>query len=943
VRKLLADVLRDEADLTAFCLDYFPKVACDFASGQTRSQRENLLLERESPADILARLSEREPPAVLASLESDGQPEIQGTMQPNCPAPCGRLSSSQPDNIATAPSGGASQGANFSAYVPADGGFGVLKSSDSRFVGRKDVLLALKKGFKSKAIRIAVLQGPGGIGKSSVLYRFWKQIASDFRACLYIDCNTSPDSVQLLTKLSDWLLFHGSPVLAAVMRDGSLPLQDKLLIAVRILEDGGPYLLAFDNFESMLQSSDRGEAPADEGVMMLLSLLAGGAPKNKVLIASRMRFVLDAQESSVVWVPIYDLSEDESTRVMRKLPRLRRRGTQQDFVELWRIGVRSPRLIELVEAELEDYDLDDVKAHLQHLESELIETQQLERIYTKLSEQAQTLLRRASVYREPVSLDMLIAHLPDGARDYRSALKQLRDRSLLSVTEINLGKGGRTHYRIHETTRRWAAQKLLEQEGESGVKQAQRRAGYAYLREFDKVPRPRAIFYAAAGWYWLQQAGELALAAQLASAMAPVIIRQVHPQFAHDILQEVLRGLLKGNPTAEHEARVRLLLGIILFRQGRSADARGHWDRALSIAQTHGNRAIEVAVLEGLALMQVNEGDLAAAQTLATKILQLSCELKDSRQLAHCHYCLGSIEQACLRLDTAFNHFLKLPPLVLDLLPSEEKAAQDDAPLVSKLRSDEDVLTALLSTLQSISDFSFSIDVSTSLTELTLVFTQATSQGTNLAPNLEPLKATSKVLGQLAIAQQDAVAVGQILALHALFAYVGDDEEKFLVTMQLSLEISTKQGDLRGVLSRTAMLAEHALSKGRPAAARDHYLQALMLEEQLGGRERPGTFVMRGRLATVLAQLGEHTAARAQLQQALTASERLARHSMEAAVLQAGLLLSLSQIEAATGNHAQARNIELERTALLERLAREQESKGQQSVATELRRQLGTA
>lgn len=67
---MLAAVLRDEAELVAFCLDYFPVVARDFASGQTRTQRENLLLERESPSDIAAKLAEREPQAVSAWLNS---------------------------------------------------------------------------------------------------------------------------------------------------------------------------------------------------------------------------------------------------------------------------------------------------------------------------------------------------------------------------------------------------------------------------------------------------------------------------------------------------------------------------------------------------------------------------------------------------------------------------------------------------------------------------------------------------------------------------------------------------------------------------------------------------------------------------------------------------------------------------------------------------------
>lgn len=58
VRAALAAVLRHESDLSAFCLDFFPSVYRDFAGGQTRVQRENLLLEKIDAPEIVQKLGE---------------------------------------------------------------------------------------------------------------------------------------------------------------------------------------------------------------------------------------------------------------------------------------------------------------------------------------------------------------------------------------------------------------------------------------------------------------------------------------------------------------------------------------------------------------------------------------------------------------------------------------------------------------------------------------------------------------------------------------------------------------------------------------------------------------------------------------------------------------------------------------------------------------------
>ena len=59
-----------DADLEAFCLDYFPTVKVEFGSGMTRTGKLNLLRCRAHPADIFAKLNESHPEAVADWLKN---------------------------------------------------------------------------------------------------------------------------------------------------------------------------------------------------------------------------------------------------------------------------------------------------------------------------------------------------------------------------------------------------------------------------------------------------------------------------------------------------------------------------------------------------------------------------------------------------------------------------------------------------------------------------------------------------------------------------------------------------------------------------------------------------------------------------------------------------------------------------------------------------------
>jgi hypothetical protein len=74
LRRRLKDLLRTDADLDAFCHDFFPGVHERFTDGMDRLRKVNLLLNLADPAEILASLEKYKPGAGPAQVPTTRSP-----------------------------------------------------------------------------------------------------------------------------------------------------------------------------------------------------------------------------------------------------------------------------------------------------------------------------------------------------------------------------------------------------------------------------------------------------------------------------------------------------------------------------------------------------------------------------------------------------------------------------------------------------------------------------------------------------------------------------------------------------------------------------------------------------------------------------------------------------------------------------------------------------
>jgi|JI10StandDraft_1071094.scaffolds.fasta_scaffold08031_5 hypothetical protein len=913
LRKLIDAMLPHDSDLEAFCLDSFPHTARNFSDSMERKRKVNLLLTRETPAAVIEKLQLCEPDQFekYRHLADCGTAEV----------------SSAPLDPPTS-----AAGADWD-------GFNLLKNPGVRFVGREDELRVFTEGLTGSTMRIGIATGPGGMGKSSLLFHIWKQCADQFRSSQCIDCSDAPDNAQLLSRINRWLFSQGITDLEVALRSKQLSDKEKLIKAADVLEDKGPFLLGLDSFESVLARNPSSGAPTDQNVLFFLSLLARRLLRSKVLIASRERFLFDAAAESVVSRDLFDLSLSEAVQKMKGLPRLGAQGTEGDFADLYEAGIRSPLSVDLVEAELQDYGLVEVKANAQQrLHDELVETQQLVLIHARLSPAAQALLRRASVFREPVLHAMLMVHLPAETDTHHEALKALLDRSLLNAVDIKVGDTPQKHYRMHETARQWAEQKLLQIEGVAGLAHARRRAGYAYLAQIPALQRQRVLQYAIPAYQLLRTAEETEVAYLLAASLAPLIDHQFHEGYSRGVIEEMLSRLQGSQQHHVLAAKSHLYLGRILAQSDHQA-SQSHLERALELCRKYQQRALESESLGSLALLQLERCQKVRARELGEQSLRLSRELGDPRCLVNSNYVMAVVEQASMAFPSALQHCME------SLNTFGRAAISTAAPGSVRVRKEEGAaadactLRAALEQIQSVQDMAFILAVAGRMLEMSLVGL-ILRRGDPLVPVWTQLLAVCESLLSVCIAEGDARAEAHLLAITATMEYYRGNRDTFAQLMQHSIKLSHNQRNLRAVASKTAILANSEQDGGRYSAARGLYEQYLAMEDQLG-QGSPLAVYCQGQLAWLEKESGNDAAARTHLMQALARLDSLPDpDSLPSYVLRINLLRELGLLERLADNTREAERRNQEWIALFESLIRKNEADGNHALAARLGQQL---
>jgi tetratricopeptide (TPR) repeat protein/transcriptional regulator with XRE-family HTH domain len=308
--------------------------------------------------------------------------------------------------------------------------------------------------------------------------------------------------------------------------------------------------------------------------------------------------------------------------------------------------------------------------------------------YRGLDRRAQRALR-ALAYLDPPDFAAwtLAALLEVDLAEAEDIVEQLLDTRLVEV--VALGGPG-TRYRMHDLVRLYARELARESDAEADLRAAVRRAVSFALYQVERrserlpfaVPRlyrlatPMSVDPAlteasqAAGREWMAAEEPSLVAAveraatlgmdDLACALADALIFAsfaVHNNFtgwnrAHRAALAVARSA--GNVRAE--AVIECGFGNLRYKEDRFAEARGHFERALTLFRQEQDHRGETIAMNGLGTVCRECGDLEAALALQSRAGLALERLGDEEGAAHAHYGIGYVYRELGDDDQAIEH-----------------------------------------------------------------------------------------------------------------------------------------------------------------------------------------------------------------------------------------------------------------------------------------------
>jgi predicted ATPase/class 3 adenylate cyclase/DNA-binding CsgD family transcriptional regulator len=502
----------------------------------------------------------------------------------------------------------------------------------TNFVGRGAQMTDVEKLLVDN--RLVTLTGAGGAGKTRLGVEIAARIAAEFGdGVWYVDL--AP-------------ITHPGVVAVAVARAFGLPDQpgrstmDTLL---RFVSDR-QMLVVLDNCEHLLDASAE-----------LVVALLGAAPGLTVLATSREPIGVAGEVS---WrVPSLSLAHEAIELFIDRARRARPdfRITDDNTTTVTEICARldgMPLAIELAAARVRALSLGEILDGLHDRFRLLtggsrtaVRRQQTLRAsvdwsHALLTEPERVLFRRLAVFLGGFDLDAAQAVAGSGAVERYQVLDQLTllvDKSLVVADE----SGGRTRYRLLETVRQYALEKLGES-GDAIVVRSRHRdyytsaaaaidapAGSDYEQRLDQAEMEIDNLRAAFGWS--RENSDTALALTLASSLQPLWVTRGRMREGSAWFDTVLTDEAAQDPGMAAAVRARALADKAIFDAAfGAADSVNRAQQALALARDIDDPAVLVRALIACGITAAYNAELAAAYF--TEAVELARELDDKWRLS---------------------------------------------------------------------------------------------------------------------------------------------------------------------------------------------------------------------------------------------------------------------------------------------------------------------
>jgi len=778
------------------------------------------------------------------------------------------------------------------------------------FVGRHRELRALRLMLErtpGSGPALALITGPGGVGKSTLAAQAVIRYGGKYKATLTLSC-LGYQSVELfLQRIGEVLKRQGAPgFLEYILPDPKLSTTAKIEEAIIALNQTGPFLLLVDNLESV-QNED--QTLRDKGLLQLLQKLLTNLRGGRILITGRYAvkdLLPDGKFAAhLLRLDLDDLSPYETNQLLMRYPTLAQLGETVRQTLIDEFG-GLPYMYDLLSSKAASQNLEllihDVQGRITQeckrrtaeewkgVRRQVVEFAALGSTINRLPESSRTLLARLGVLRRPFPL----AAIEQELRAARAEWQPLLDWSLLQYDPLERS------YRLHSITRRYVEDLLDEQDRrQTQAKLAawyQRYAANESLKLVDFLEAHR--LWRASGK--VRQAGELVM--QLAETLRRFglypLLRELCTTTLHDIgeydeqllvayAQQELGRIAQdqGNyeearelyqqsreiyePLGDQRGRASAMYGLgqIAHQQGNYEEARGLYGQSLQIAEQLGDQGGRASVMHELGNLASLQGNYEEARGLYEQSLGIKERLGDQRGRADSLGQLGNIAQDQGNYEEARGLYQQSREIYERLGDQRGQAASlHQMGIIAHQQGNyEEARECYEQSLQIDERLGDQRGRANSLGQLGMI---AYEQG-----NYEEAR---EFYGQsLQIGERLGDQKGQATSLHKLgmIAHEQGNYEEARGLYGQSLQIGERLGDQKGRATSLHQLGMMAQDQGNYEEAREFYEQSRKIYERLGDQKGQATSLHQ--LGMIAHEQGHYEEARGLYQQSLRIKERL--------------------------------------------------------------------